>query len=81
MTREEKTIIIESIAEKLGQYPHYYVADISGLNAEQTAKLRRMCFERDIQLIVVKNTLFSKALEKVGGERKLICLIHSEWTV
>jgi len=68
MTREEKTIIINSIAEKLQEYPHYYVADTSGLNAVQTAKLRRMCFEKDIHLVVVKNTLFEKALEKVGGE-------------
>ncbi len=68
MTREEKTQIINSIAEKLGQYPHYYITDTSELNAEQTATLRRKCFEKNIALVVVKNTLFEKALEKVGGE-------------
>ena len=68
MTREEKTQIINSIAEKLGEYPHFYITDTSELNAEQTAKLRRQCFEKDIVLMVVKNTLFEKALEKVGGD-------------
>jgi large subunit ribosomal protein L10 len=64
MTREEKAAIIDSLAEKLGSYPHFYVADISNLNAEKTASLRRKCFEKGINLMVVKNTLFTKALEK-----------------
>lgn len=68
MTREEKTQIINSIAEKLNEYPHFYITDTSALNAEQTASLRRKCFEKDITMMVVKNTLFEKALEKVGGE-------------
>ena len=33
--------------------------------AEQTAALRRKCFESDVKLVVVKNTLLGKALEKV----------------
>ena len=65
MTREEKTVIINSLAEKLTQYPHFYLTDISELNAEQTAALRRKCFEQEINLVVVKNTLFEKALEQL----------------
>lgn len=64
MNREEKTIIIDSLAEKLKEYAHFYVTDASGLNAEQTANLRRACFEKEVALLVVKNTLFIKALEK-----------------
>lgn len=64
MNREEKAIIIDSLTEKLQEYPHFYLADTSGLNAEQTSKLRRACFDKSISLIVVKNTLFTKALEK-----------------
>ncbi len=66
MTREEKTTIINSLAEQLKVYPHFYITDISELNAEQTAKLRRMCFEKEVSLVMVKNTLFEKALEKNG---------------
>ncbi|MCD8072724.1 MAG: 50S ribosomal protein L10 [Alistipes sp.] len=68
MTREEKTQIINSIADKLREYPHFYLVDTSSLNAENTAKLRRMCFEKEIKLMVVKNTLLGKALEQVGGD-------------
>ena len=66
MKREEKTLIINSLAEKLEQYPHFYVTDIADLNAEQTAALRRLCFEKEVSLMVVKNTLLIKALEKVN---------------
>ncbi|MDD3107635.1 MAG: 50S ribosomal protein L10 [Alistipes sp.] len=65
MNREEKKVIINSLAEKLNEYPHYYITDTSELNAEQTAALRKVCFEKDVKLIVVKNTLFIKALEQV----------------
>ncbi|MBQ2992787.1 MAG: 50S ribosomal protein L10 [Alistipes sp.] len=65
MTREEKALVIENIAAQLNEYPHFYITDIEALNAEQTAALRRKCFENDIKLVVVKNTLLGKALEKV----------------
>lgn len=64
MNREEKKAIIDGLAEKLNTYPHFYVTDISALNAEQTAVLRRQCFEKEVNLVVVKNTLFQKALEQ-----------------
>ena len=68
MRKEEKAQIIEQVAEQLGQTPNFYVTDISGLNAENTSALRRACFEKDVKLMVVKNTLFIKALEKMEGE-------------
>ena len=64
MKKEEKATIIDSLAAELKQTPHFYVADTSGLNAEKTTQLRRTCFEKKVKLIVVKNTLLKKALEK-----------------
>ena len=64
MTREEKLAVINGLTEQLNEYPHFYITNIEALNAEQTAKLRRKCFENNIKLVVVKNTLFGKALEK-----------------
>ena len=61
MRKEEKAQIID-------QTPNFYVTDISGLNAENTTALRRACFEKEIKLMVVKNTLFIKALERIEGE-------------
>lgn len=64
MRKEEKVQIIESIAAQLDSTPNFYITDISGLNAEVTSKLRRACFEKQVKLVVVKNTLFYKALEQ-----------------
>jgi len=66
MRREDKNLLIDKLTEQIKQYPHFYLADISDLNAEATSKLRRKCFEKQIELVVVKNTLFIKALEKSG---------------
>ncbi|MFA7116737.1 MAG: 50S ribosomal protein L10 [Bacteroidales bacterium] len=62
MRKEEKEIIINNLVSEIEATPDFYVTDISGLNAENTSKLRRACFEKDIKLVVVKNTLFIKAL-------------------
>ncbi len=68
MRREEKAQIIESIAAQIQETPNFYITDISGLNAEQTTKLRRECFEKGIKLVVVKNTLLHKAFENMENE-------------
>jgi len=65
MTKEEKLVVIDNLAGQLKAYPHFYITDIEALNAEQTASLRRKCFEKEVELVVVKNTLLAKALEKV----------------
>lgn len=63
MKKEDKSTIIKEIESTLGQYAHFYLTDIGGLNAEQTSELRRTCFNQKIKLLVVKNTLLRKALE------------------
>jgi large subunit ribosomal protein L10 len=68
MRREEKDVIIEDLAQKLNDSKHFYLTDISELNAEETSNLRRKCFEKEISLLVVKNTLLRKAMEKSEGE-------------
>ena len=68
MNKEEKNIIINDLAEKIKEYPHFYLTDVSELNAEDTSALRRKCFENEIMLIVVKNTLLKIALENSGGD-------------
>lgn len=68
MNRDEKNRIIDNLTDSISQAKHFYLADISNLNAETTSKLRRACFERNITLVVVKNTLLQKALEKFEGK-------------
>jgi len=66
MRRDEKQTIIENLAERLKEYSHFYLADTAQLNAADTSTLRRKCFENDIKLVVVKNTLLKRALEQSG---------------
>ena len=68
MRREEKEVIIDNLAQRLDETKHFYLTDISSLNAEQTSNLRRKCFEKDISLLVVKNTLLRQAMEKSEGD-------------
>lgn len=68
MKKELKGQIIESISAQLGQYPNFYITDIAGLNAGQTSKLRRECFNEGVVLTVVKNTLFAHVLNGLENE-------------
>ena len=63
MKKEVKDTIIVELGEKLKEYPHFYLVDVSGLNAEATADLRRKCFKNEIKMVVVKNKLLHKAFE------------------
>jgi large subunit ribosomal protein L10 len=63
MKSSEKQVIINNLQEQINSYSHFYLTDISGLNAENTSNLRRQCYNQDVKLVVVKNTLLRKALE------------------
>ena len=68
MKREDKSTVIDNLVEQLEKFNHFYVTEIAGLNAEDTSDLRRVCFEHGIKLVVVKNTLFIKALVKIDDK-------------
>jgi large subunit ribosomal protein L10 len=63
MKKSEKLQVIEKLTKQINSYSHYYLADISNLNAEVTSDLRRLCNKREVKLVVVKNTILRKALE------------------
>lgn len=63
MKKEVKDTIIVELGQKLKEYPHFYLVDVHGLNAEATSDLRRKCFKAGIKMVVVKNTLLHQALE------------------
>jgi len=66
MNKDQKSQLVAQLTEHLATTPHLYIADTTGLNAEETSKLRRLCFRRDVKLIVVKNTLLKRALAATG---------------
>jgi large subunit ribosomal protein L10 len=68
MTKEQKNEIIEVLKEKFSQYNNFYVTNTESLTVEQVTKLRRACFNKNVEMKVAKNTLIKKALESLGNE-------------
>ena len=68
MKKELKQQVIETIEASIAKCPNFYLVDIAGLNAQQTATLRRDCFGEGIKLTVVKNTLLHKVIERSGNK-------------
>lgn len=64
MKKEVKNTVIAELGEKLKAYPHFYLVDVSGLNAQATSDLRRKCFKNEIKMVVVKNKLLREAFDK-----------------
>ena len=69
MTKEQKTEVIEILKGKFSQYNNFYVADTESLTVQQVGKLRRACFNKNVEMKVAKNTLIKKALEALDAER------------
>ena len=72
MTRDEKNQIIDSLVGTLSTYSSFYIADIETLNSEKSSKLRRLCFNKNVQIKVAKNSLIKKALGKMEGDFELM---------
>jgi len=70
MTRAEKTTTIEALKEKFENNPFFYITDSSTLTVEKVNKLRQLCFDKGIEMKVVKNTLTKKALESFPEEKQ-----------
>ncbi len=68
MKREDKNKIIDELVDLLKSYPHIYITDVSGLNAQDTSDLRRKCHEKGVKLKVAKNTLMLRALKQINEE-------------
>ena len=68
MTKDQKNEIIEALKEKFSQYNNFYVTNTESLTVAQVTKLRRVCFDKNVEMKVAKNTLIKKALESLGNE-------------
>jgi large subunit ribosomal protein L10 len=69
MTKEQKNEVIELLKGKFSQYNNFYVTDTESLTVEQVVKLRRACFNKQVEMKVAKNTLIKKAMESLDAER------------
>jgi len=69
MTKEEKNEVIELLKDKFAQYNNFYVTNTESLTVEQVGKLRRICFDKKVEMKVAKNTLIKKALENLDDKK------------
>lgn len=67
MTKEEKAKYIDDLATELTEANVFYLADTANLTVEVVNNLRRRCFQSNIRMRVVKNTLLQKAMDRVDS--------------
>ena len=77
MTRTDKATAVEELKGKFEEYNFFYLTDSSTLTVEQINNLRRECFNKDIEMKVVKNTLVAKAFEAAPEEKNYGKLLES----
>jgi large subunit ribosomal protein L10 len=65
MTKQEKNQAIEILKEKFSQYNNFYITNTESLTVAQIGKLRKVCFNKNVEMKVAKNTLIRKALEQL----------------
>ncbi len=69
MTPAQKNEAIEVLKSKFTQYENFYVTNTESLTVAQVSKLRRLCFDANVEMKVAKNTLIRKALESFNDEK------------
>jgi len=69
MTKDQKNEVIELLKEKFTQFNNFYITDTEALTVAQVSKLRRTCFDKQVEMKVAKNTLIRKALESLDSEK------------
>jgi large subunit ribosomal protein L10 len=69
MTKNQKNEVIIALKEKFTQYSNFYVTDTESLSVAQIGKLRKSCYDKNVEVKVAKNTLIRKALEQLDAEK------------
>lgn len=69
MNQEQKNEVIELLKGKFSQYSNFYITNTESLSVAQINDLRRVCFDKQVEMKVAKNTLIRKALESLDSEK------------
>jgi len=83
MNKEQKAQYIDNLTQELKDASIFYLADTSALTVETINKLRRRCFNANIRVEAVKNTLLAKAIDRVGNEtmKELLPVLHGQTSI
>ena len=77
MNKTQKTAAIAELKDKFENNKFFYVTDSSTLTVEEVNDLRRKCFEGNVEMQVVKNTLAIKALESANDSASYADLLEA----
>lgn len=69
MNKDQKNEVIELLKGKFSQYQNFYVTNTESLTVDQIGKLRKICFDKKVEMKVAKNTLIKKALQHLDDKR------------
>lgn len=72
MKKTEKADVIAEIKDMLQSSTAVFLVDYHGINVEAINSLRGEFIKEDVKYKVYKNTLFTKAVEELGGYNELI---------
>ena len=67
MNKQEKNKKIDELTALINESKNFYLADTSTITGIKINAFRRICFEKQVNITVVKNTLLRKAMEKSGN--------------
>ncbi|MFP4368337.1 MAG: 50S ribosomal protein L10 [Candidatus Kapaibacterium sp.] len=67
ITKKKKQEIIDEISEKLGRAKGLYFIDFTGLSVKDSADLRSLFKEKEVEFKVAKNTLLKRAIDSIDG--------------
>jgi large subunit ribosomal protein L10 len=69
MNKDQKNEMIELLKGKFTQYNNFYITNTESLSVAQVNKLRKVCFDKNVEMKVAKNTLIRKALESLDSTK------------
>ena len=69
MTKEDKSVVLEDLKSKLEANSFFYLTDPTSMTAGQTNRLRRKCFEQDIEMMVVKNKIALRIMKDADASK------------
>jgi len=65
MQKDLKYKIVGELVEKFKEYENFYIADAGGMTVAQDNAFRKLCYQKNVEYRVVKNTLIAKALQEI----------------
>jgi large subunit ribosomal protein L10 len=74
MNKQEKNQKVDELTTILNENKNFYLADTSTITGIKINAFRRICFEKNVSMAVVKNTLLRKAMERSNNAAAFVPL-------